>query len=223
MLILFSLIQPKVVLYVVAPSIRIVAGNVVTAHQAKILIEAGVDGLRVGMGSGSICITQDTLGIGRAQATAIFDVAQYVQQVDPGITIIADGGIRNSGDIFKALACGADAVMMGGMYAKCNEAPNNGTYRGMGSTEAMIEAGHKRYGSDKIDPKIPQGVVGTIEKSGESVEQLNQKLISALKQSLQYVGIKNLSDLKPHKVFAERRSLASRIEGSAHSLDNFTI
>ncbi|CAD2103041.1 inosine-5'-monophosphate dehydrogenase, putative [Plasmodium vinckei] len=198
----------------VYPDMPIIAGNVVTSNQAKNLIDAGADVLRIGMGSGSICTTQDVCAVGRAQGTAVYHVSNYAHT--RGIKTIADGGIKNSGNIVKALSLGADFVMLGNLLAATEEScseyyfENNvrlKIYRGMGSMEAMY---NKQFNSksrylveDKIfgtvydptnDIKISQGVSASLVDKG-SVLNLIPHLVKAVKHGFQSIGAKNIQQL----------------------------
>ncbi|MEK7358887.1 MAG: IMP dehydrogenase [Planctomycetota bacterium] len=214
------------------PHIDVVGGNVVTARQCKSLIDAGADALRIGMGSGSICITQDTLSVGRAQGSAVYHTAKF-SKVYAHIPVIADGGIAHIGHIVKALALGAGAVMMGGLIAGTSESPGDyfyeggvrvKKYRGMASHEAMEKGGGKRYLAVEDHVKVAQGVTGTVVDKG-SVIHLVQYLMQSLLHSFQEVGFKSIQEL--HKgiyegtLRFEKRSPSAQVEGGVHNLYSF--
>lgn len=215
------------------PNIEVIAGNVVTQDQAKNLIDAGADGIRIGMGSGSICITQEVLACGRPQATAVYKVSMYCRS--RGVPCIADGGLSSTGDICKALALGANCAMLGSMIAGTKETPGeyiykDGTrlkvYRGMGSIEAMLQGKEsgKRYLSENEDIQVAQGVSGNVVAKG-SVVSLLEYIAKGLQQSAQDLGEMSFEAIrqKVHEgeIFFNLRSHKAQSEGGVHSLHSY--
>ena len=195
------------------PDIEIIGGNVATPEGALALVEAGADAIKVGMGPGSICTTRIIAGIGVPQITAIMTIRKAL--VGKGVSLIADGGIRFSGDIAKAIAAGADSVMMGGLFAGTEEAPGEvelfqgrsfKTYRGMGSIGAMTDRkeASNRYLQDDIDPEklVPEGIEGRVPYKGLVISVINQ-LIGGVRQSMGYVGCKTIDSMKKDSQFIE--------------------
>ena len=217
------------------PEIEVVGGNVVTARQCKSLIDKGVDALRIGMGSGSICITQDAMAVGRAQGSAVYHCAKFAREY-AGIPVIADGGIANIGYIVKALSLGASTVMLGAMLAGTNEAPGDyyyeggvrlKKYRGMASLEAMDKGGDKRYyAEDNNKVKIAQGVSGTVVDKG-SVTHFGEYIIKSLLHAMQNLGYKTIKDLHngiyDGTLAFEARSPSAQGEGAVHDLHSYTL
>ncbi len=201
------------------PDIALVAGNVATAEGTRDLIVAGADAVKVGIGPGSICTTRVVAGIGVPQITAIYDCAQ--EAMKHGIPIIADGGIKYSGDITKAIAAGADVVMLGSLLAGTEESPgeteiyqgrNYKVYRGMGSLSAMKEGSKDRYFQDKAESDnklVPEGVEGRVPYKGSLSETVYQ-LIGGLRAGMGYAGTRNIYELKTQTKFMRCTSAGLR-------------
>ncbi|MCF8201683.1 MAG: IMP dehydrogenase [Crocinitomicaceae bacterium] len=189
----------------VYPELQIVVGNIATAEAAKYLADAGADAVKVGIGPGSICTTRVIAGVGVPQLTAINEVAKALEGT--GVPVIADGGIRYTGDIVKAIAAGADVVMLGSMFAGVEESPGETiiyegrkfkSYRGMGSLEAMQKGSKDRYfqdAEDDIKKLVPEGISGRVPYRGKLIEVMFQ-LIGGLRAGMGYCGAPNIDKLK---------------------------
>ena len=183
------------------PDVPLIAGNIATADAARDLISAGADALKVGIGPGSICTTRVVAGIGVPQITAIYDTACVASKHN--VPVIADGGIKYSGDIVKALAAGAGVVMLGSLLASCEESPG-GTeiyqgrrfkvYRGMGSISAMADGSKDRYFQEEAKKLVPEGVEGRVPYKGTVSESVFQ-LIGGVRSGMGYCGCKNIAEL----------------------------
>lgn len=189
--------------------VPVIAGNVVTAEGAKDLCDAGVSAVKVGVGPGSICTTRVISGVGMPQFTAIQNVASYCR--DKGVAVIADGGIRYSGDIVKAMAAGADLVMLGSILAGTRESPGATvhyqgrrfkSYRGMGSLGAMRKGSGDRYGQNSSGKLVAEGVEGRVPYKGPLADVVFQ-LMGGLRSGMGYVGASNLTELRERAVFTQ--------------------
>lgn len=192
------------------PEVQLIAGNIATTEAAEDLVRTGVDGIKVGIGPGSICTTRVIAGVGVPQLTAIFNVAKVTQKA--GIPIIADGGIKQTGDIAKAIAAGADSVMIGNLLAGHEESPGDKIlyegraykiYRGMGSLEAMKKGSADRYFQDvedEITKLVPEGIEGRVPYKGNVADTIFQ-LVGGLRAALGYCGCRNLEELKKYGKF----------------------
>ncbi len=187
------------------PQLDVVVGNIATAEAAKYLVEAGADAVKVGIGPGSICTTRVVAGVGFPQFSAVLEVAAAIK--GSGVPVIADGGIRYTGDIPKALAAGADSVMLGSLLAGTKESPGETiiyegrkfkSYRGMGSVEAMKQGSKDRYFQDvedDIKKLVPEGIVGRVPYKGELNESIHQ-FVGGLRAGMGYCGAKDVESLK---------------------------
>ncbi len=205
------------------PTLPIIAGNVATGEATKALIDAGVDAVKVGIGPGSICTTRVVAGIGVPQITAIMDCYEVAK--DANIPIIADGGIKYSGDMTKALAAGADVCMMGSLFAGCDESPGTfelfqgrkyKVYRGMGSIAAMESGSKDRYFQEDAKKLVPEGVEGRVAYKG-TVEDTVFQLIGGIRSGMGYCGAKDIETLKNTGRFV-KISAASLKESHPHDI-----
>jgi IMP dehydrogenase len=194
------------------PNLQVIGGNVATAQATRDLIDAGADCVKVGIGPGSICTTRVVAGVGVPQFTAVMDCAE--EAVKSGVPIIADGGIKYSGDVVKALAAGASVVMMGSMFAGCEESPGEEelyqgrkfkVYRGMGSIGAMQQGSSDRYFQDKNKKLVPEGVEGRVAYKGMVADTIYQ-LMGGLRSGMGYCGAGTLEELRNKAVFVVQTS-----------------
>ncbi|MFN0133061.1 MAG: IMP dehydrogenase [Phycisphaerales bacterium] len=218
-------------------AIEVIAGNIATADAARDLIEAGADGIKVGIGPGSICTTRIVTGVGVPQITAIMSAVEGRDAADPSVPIIADGGIRHSGDISKAIVAGADCVMMGSLFAGLDESPGElvishgrryKSYRGMGSEGAMNAGSADRYSqgarqADKLGPDgkpalkfVPEGVEGLVPYRGQLAEFVYQ-MVGGVRSAMGYCGCRTIADLHRDARFC-RITGASMIESHPHNI-----
>lgn len=193
-------------------NIDVIAGNIATSDGAKALIDAGVDAIKIGIGAGSICTTRIIAGIGVPQLTAISDASEIAKKNNVGS--IADGGIKYSGDIVKAFAIGADAIMAGGLFSSTYEAPGDviiidgkkyKPYRGMGSVGAMIQGSKDRYFQSEVVSKskfVPEGIEGVTEYKGHVADVIYQ-IIGGVRAGMGYVGAKTISELQEKAEFVK--------------------
>ena len=208
------------------PDVELIAGNVATAEATKMLIAAGVDAVKIGIGPGSICTTRVVTGAGVPQITAIVECVEAAQ--GSGVPIIADGGVKFSGDVAKAIAAGADSVMIGSLFAGTEEAPgevilfqgrNFKTYRGMGSIGAMNKGSSDRYSQEGVTSSskfIPEGIEGRVAYKGTVAEMVTQ-LVGGLRSGMGYTGCKSITDLQQNAKFVRITSAGLR-ESHVHDV-----
>ncbi|GLT24357.1 inosine-5'-monophosphate dehydrogenase [Zoogloea oryzae] len=208
------------------PQVEVIGGNIATASAALALVEAGADGVKVGIGPGSICTTRIVAGVGVPQITAVDNVATAL--AGSGVPLIADGGIRYSGDISKAIAAGANVVMLGGLFAGTEEAPGETvlfqgrsykSYRGMGSLGAMQQGAADRYFQDNegnVDKLVPEGIEGRVPYKGAVTAVIHQ-LMGGLRASMGYVGCASIDEMRTRAEFVEITSAGIR-ESHVHDV-----
>jgi IMP dehydrogenase len=207
------------------PRVEVIGGNIATAAAAKALVDNGADGVKVGIGPGSICTTRIVAGVGMPQISAVDNVANAMAR--GGVPLIADGGIRYSGDISKAIAAGAHTVMLGGLFAGTEEAPGDTvlfqgrsykSYRGMGSIGAMKDGAADRYFQDgsSVEKLVPEGVEGRVPYKGPVVAVIHQ-LMGGLRSSMGYVGCKTIEEMRSKAEFVEITSAGIR-ESHVHDV-----
>jgi len=209
------------------PDVQIAGGNVATAEGTRELCEAGVDCVKVGIGPGSICTTRIVSGVGVPQISAIDECSREAEKF--GIPIIADGGIRFSGDIVKALAAGAHTIMIGSLFAGTDESPGEviiyqgrsyKVYRGMGSLDAMMAGSADRYAQDDIDPNmqklVPEGIEGRVPYKG-SMRAIVEQLVGGLRSGMGYTGCRSIESLREKAHFI-KISHAGLTESHAHDV-----
>lgn len=209
------------------PHINLIAGNIATAEAAKDLVKCGVDAVKVGIGPGSICTTRVVTGVGVPQITAIMEVAKALK--DSGIPIISDGGIKFTGDIPKAIAAGADAVMIGSLFAGTTESPGETIlwdgrrykqFRGMGSLGAMMQGSKDRYFQENVSEKekfVPEGIEGRVPYRGSLSETVFQ-MVGGLRAAMGYTGCRHIAELKKKAKFV-KISLAGLRESHPHDVE----
>ena len=208
------------------PQVQVIGGNIATGSAAKALVDAGADGVKVGIGPGSICTTRIVAGVGVPQITAVSNVEEAL--LDTGVPFIADGGIRYSGDISKAIAAGAYSVMLGGMFAGTEEAPGEielfqgrsyKSYRGMGSIGAMQKGSSDRYfqeNNGNADKLVPEGIEGRVPYKGSMIAVVHQ-LMGGLRASMGYVGCKTIDEMRSKAEFVQITSAGMR-ESHVHDV-----
>lgn len=210
----------------IGPDTQLIAGNVATAEGTQALIDAGVDGVKVGMGPGSICTTRVIAGVGMPQVTAIYECAKVADR--HGIPVIADGGVKYSGDLTKAIAAGASSVMLGGLFAGTEESPGETVlfegrsykvYRGMGSVEAMRRGSRDRYAQERVRDEgklVPEGIEGRVPYRGRMSDTVHQ-LVGGLRAGMGYCGTASIEDLRKRGRFV-RITSAALMESHPHSV-----